>query len=112
VEALVHATCLGLSSGFYVWILGDPQPAGHAILKLTQPNLLAGLPKALLVSLVGAIVAAKMLGVSEAMRTWRGRLALGLCPLYMATTSAAIGHLAVMCAPATALVDSSSRDQG
>lgn len=103
-EALVHAFCLGLSTGFYVWILDGPKTADHAIVKVSQPNLLAGLPGTLLMTCAGGILAAAALGLWPASRAWRGRLALGSCALYLASTSAAIGHVAIVLAPPLALL--------
>ena len=103
-EALAEAICLGLSAGFYVWILGGPKPADHSILKLSQTNLLSGLPLLLSFALAAGIVAALALGISETTRAWRARLALGTCALYLATLRVAIGGAAIVLAPALALV--------
>jgi hypothetical protein len=103
IEGLTHGLCLGLSAGFYLWILGGPRPADHAIVKMSQPNLLVGVPMILAGTLVTGIVLGVALGASEVTRTWRKRVALGSCALYLAATSVAIGHLAVVLAPAAAL---------
>ena len=91
LPALGDGLGLGLAAGFYVWILDGPRPADSAILQMTQPGLLTGLPSLLLITLGAGLGAAAVLDVSAAGRTWRARLSLASCGLYLACTTAALG---------------------
>jgi hypothetical protein len=94
---------LGLTVGFYFWVLGGPRPADRRVFQTTQTHLVDGLPFLVLVASVCGLALAAGLERSPRTRTWRARLSLASCGLYVSATVVAIGHAALLLAPACAL---------
>jgi len=70
---IVDAVAVGLSLGFYAWMLSGPRPADVTITQTPQKHLLTGLPPRLLLALAAGSAIAFVLNRSPATRAWRSR---------------------------------------
>ncbi len=102
ILGLTDGLCIGAAAGFYLWMLGGPTPAA-AVIATTQKNLLAGLPRNMLIGEIGGLAIAAGLNMSATTQGWRTKVALASCGFYLAATSVIISGAALALAPACAL---------
>jgi len=92
-------TALALAVGLYVWTLRRPEPFGNIGLPPEGFRFFPGLPAALGIGLVFAIVIVLLVSAVPALRVRRAGIALAAAGLYLSAGFPALGRTALLIAP-------------
>ena len=95
---------LGLAAGFYFWIISRPHHANVAIIRTSQPGLLAGLTPRLATAILAGVAVSAVFSLTPDARVWRARLSLASCALYGAALLPIAGPIAIPLSAGAALI--------